>query len=61
VVVGGVAGVDAVGAVDQSVGMLTTLGRSIGWRTGALEVVEFPVVAFSDVEDSSLFVWEGLV
>ena len=26
-----------------------------------LEVVEFPVVAFFDVENSSFFVWEGLV
>ena len=26
-----------------------------------LEVVELPVIAFFDVEDSSLLVWEGLV
>jgi hypothetical protein len=31
-----------------------------GWAS-VLEVVEFPVVAFFDVEDSAFFVWEGLI
>jgi hypothetical protein len=31
-----------------------------GWAS-VLEVVELPVVAFFDVEDASLFVWERYV
>jgi hypothetical protein len=59
--VGGVAGVDSVGAVDQSGGMLAEWRQVPGEWMSVLEVVELPVVTLLDVEDSSLFVWEGHV
>jgi hypothetical protein len=62
VVMGGVAGVDAVWAVDQSGVMLARLGlgKEMGWA-GVLEVVELPVVPFLNVENSAFLIWQGLV